>query len=133
VSAVSGTKGAHVSRVKEAGLTAVGLFGDQEARSYLLGVAVLALLLFVAWRTGRAADPGPAVLAAGGVVALYVIRFADGVGFVPGLVPATPLAAIGLARGWSTPARRWALAAALVALPVVWRFEFPGGAAPQWA
>ena len=124
---------AHASRTKEAGLTAVGVDPDQRAQSYLLGLGLLALLAFAAVRAGPGRDPGPAVLAGVGAAAVYVIRFADGLGFVPGLVAATPLAAVGLARGWTTPARRAVAAVALVALPFVWRFQFPGGAAPQWA
>jgi hypothetical protein len=57
---------------------------------------------------------------------------ADGVGFIPGFLSASPLAAAGIAVGWSV--RRWRAVGAvgLVALPVVWLFQFSGGAGPQW-
>src|SRR5439155_10417714 len=131
--AVSGQRGAvsaHVSRVKEAGLTAVALDPDQTTSSYLVGFAVLALLAFAAWRAGGAGDTGPAAIALAGAAALYALRFADGLGFVPGLVAATPLAVVGLTRGWGARAARITLAIALVALPVAWRLQIPGGAAP---
>jgi len=67
------------------------------------------------------------------VVALYLVRAADGLGFVPGMLASTPLAAVGLARGWAAGAtRRLVLFVALASLPLVWAFQFPGGAVPQW-
>jgi hypothetical protein len=121
------------SRVEEAALTTLGLHPRLEASSYLLGAALLALLLMAALR-GRSQDPGPARLALAGAMALYLVRALDGVGFVPGLVAAAPIAVVGAALGWG--AGRWERRlplAVIAALPLVWRLQFTGGAAPQWA
>lgn len=130
VAAGATTTGA--SRVEEALLTGLGLHPRLDAGSYLLGAALLALLLLAVLR-GRSAEVGPARLALVGAAALYVLRASDGLGFVPGLVAAAPLAAAGVALGWD---RRWPQRLPLVtvaALPLVWRLQFTGGAGPQWA
>ena len=57
----------------------------------------------------------------------------DGLGFVPGLIAATPFAAAGLAWGFSDERNRFVALAALLPVPLVLAFQFPGGAAPQWA
>ena len=124
---------ARTRRVKEAMLNAAATTPRQEPTSYLVGFALLGLLAFTAVRASRPGDMGPAVLATAGAGALYLIRFAYGFGFVPGLVAATPIAAVGLVLGWSSRAGRYVLAVGLAALPVVWATQYQGGAAPQWA
>ncbi|HEX2577516.1 MAG TPA: hypothetical protein VHK88_14280, partial [Aquihabitans sp.] len=54
-----------------------------------------------------------------------------GLDFVPGLFVASPLAVVGLvaARGRVSAPFRWA---ALGSLPLVWLFQYVGGAGPQW-
>ena len=121
------------SRLEEAALTTLGLHPRLEASAYLLGAALLALLLMAALR-GRSDDPGPARLAMAGAVALYLVRAADGLGFVPGLVAAAPVAVVGAALGFGPRRWEWRLPlAVLAAMPLVWRFQFTGGASPQWA
>ena len=127
--AVAGADGP--SRLTEALVTAMGLFPNLETFSVVLGAALLGLLVLVARRSD---DPtqGLAALVGAGVCGIYVVRLAGaGVGFVPGLVAAAPLGAVGLAWGWRGPARLVTLLAVLP-LPFVWRFQFTGGAAPQW-
>ena len=133
VAAVSTTGGAAGSRVEEAVLNAAALHPALEAMSYLLGAALLGLLTFAVVRAARPGDAGPAVLAAAGVAALYLIRFLDGLGFVPGLVAATPVAVAGVVLGWWSAASRYVVGVGLLALPIVWGTQFQGGAAPQWA
>lgn len=120
------------SRLEEAVLNAAALHPAMDATAYLVGAVLSVLLAFVVLRASRAGDSGPAVLACAGVAALYAIRFADGPGFVPGLVAATPVAIAGLALGWTSAAARYLLGVGLLALPVVWATQFQGGAAPQW-
>ena len=121
------------SRVEEAALTTLGLHPRLEASAYLLGAALLALLLVAVVR-GRQGDPGPARLALAGAGALYLVRAADGLGFVPGLIAAAPLAVVGAALGWGAGRWEWRFPLAVVAaMPLVWRFQFTGGASPQWA
>ncbi|HEX2701093.1 MAG TPA: hypothetical protein VHM89_12900 [Acidimicrobiales bacterium] len=133
IAGVGGASGVAGTRLQEALLNAAALTPSLEPLPSLIGFGVLGLLAFVAWRASRSGDVGPAVLAAAGVGALYLIRFAEGPGFVPGLVATTPLAAVGLVLGWRTAAGRFVCAVALVALPLVWASQFSGGAAPQWA
>jgi hypothetical protein len=66
-------------------------------------------------------------------VAIGVVVIATGPGFVPGLFAAAPIAGVGLLAG-SRLSRdaRLVRAIALVSLPLVWAFQFTGGALPQW-
>lgn len=131
--AVAGAAG---TRLEEAMLNAAALMPRLEPLSYILGFGLLGFLAYATWRASRASqggDMGPAVLAAAGVGAMYLLRFAAGPGFVPGLVAATPLAVVGLVLGWRSVAGRYTLTVALVSLPLVWATQFSGGASPQWA
>ncbi|MDQ1373801.1 MAG: hypothetical protein QOJ09_1139 [Actinomycetota bacterium] len=120
------------SRIEEAVLTTVGLHPQLDASSYLIGAALLALLLLAALR-GSPGDPGIARLALVGAGLLYLLRAADGLGFVPGMVAAAPLTVVGLTAVWGDRWDRRLPLAAVAALPLVWAFQFTGGAAPQWA
>lgn len=125
------------SRIDEAIVTAASPDAAAGSSSYLAGGALLALLLLFTVRASQGNAGSPlGVGAAVGVVAIYASRFAGGLGFVPGLVAATPLAAVGLALGWrrtAGSAARLVLAVAVGSLPLVWAFQFTGGATPQWA
>ncbi|MET0421285.1 MAG: hypothetical protein ABW073_06245 [Acidimicrobiia bacterium] len=63
---------------------------------------------------------------------LYLERFAQGLGFLPGLLIASPFAAVGIALGWGSRPQRFVLALALLPLPLVWASQYSGGAHPQW-
>ena len=131
--ASAGSSGAQ-SRIDEAALTGLAIDPTFSLAEYLLGVALLGLLLLVARRSERSRNEWRVVrLAAAGVAALYVIRFAGGLGFVPGLIAATPLAAFGLAWAWKDERSRLLALIALAALPLVWAVQYTGGAGPQWA
>ena len=89
------------------------------------------------WGRGASAVPIAAALALGAAlfafgVVVYLVRFAQGWGFVPGLLVASPFAAVGLFLAWSKPALRLPAAIACVALPIVWYAQYQGGADPQW-
>ena len=127
------TTDARKKRVEEAMLNAAAITPRQEPASYVVGFALLGLLAFVAVRAARPGDAGPAAIAAVGAGALYLIRFGYGPGFVPGLVAATPIAAAGLALGWTSRAARYLLGVGVASLPLVWATQYQGGAAPQWA
>jgi hypothetical protein len=121
-------------RAKEALTTAVGLNRFVERTDWLFGGLAV---VFVAYGVTRLVGPARrdrviGTVALAGAAMVYLLRFADGLGFVPGVLSASPLAAAGLAVGWSV--KRWRVvgASALVAVPVVWVFQFSGGANPQW-
>jgi hypothetical protein len=121
-------------RVKEALTTTVGMNLLTTPKDWVFGAVAVVLVMYGAWRLtsadAAARRLGAYALAAAGV--LYGLRLVDGLGFVPGVLTASPLAAAGLAVGWS--ARRWRPlgAVAMLALPVVWLFQYSGGANPQW-
>ena len=63
---------------------------------------------------------------------VYLDRFSQGVGFVPGLLAASPLAAVGIVLAWRARPLRFPVAVAVAALPIAWLSQFSGGADPQW-
>jgi len=119
-------------RVEEAVLTSVGLSPELSTGAYVIGALLLALLALVALRS-TSREPLLAIGAGICALLLYVLRFGQGPGFVPGLIAATPVAAVGLARGWGDVRTRLVLAFGLLPLPLVWAYQFTGGAVPQWA
>ena len=125
-----------VERAKEALVTAVGLNGFEPSTDWLLGGAMVLLVGAGAWCLAR--RPARLPLGVGFfalAAALYVARFSVGLGFVPGLFTACPLAAAGLALGWSRRAGRACGLPALLAvvtLPIVWIAQYSGNAKPQW-
>jgi hypothetical protein len=133
-SATAGGGGSDLAmRLEEALITAAGLLPSADPADIALGVA-LAVALVVAARASTDSTHRRLALGAGAVAAaLYLFRVLEGPGFVPGLVAAAPLAAVGLAFvpvGW---AGRQIAAVALISLPLVWYFQYAGGAVPQWA
>jgi hypothetical protein len=71
-------------------------------------------------------------IAVGVALLVYLMRFRSGLGFVPGLFVASPLAAAGLFVCWREPRARVVGAIACAALPVVWAVQYTGNSWPQW-
>jgi hypothetical protein len=121
-------------RAREAVTTAVGLNRFAFRADWVFGALIVALVAYAALRFAAIdrRDQRLGAVALAVAAFLYVLRFADGLGFVPGVLTASPLAAAGVAVGWSV--RRWRLvgAVALLAVPVVGVFQLTGGANPQW-
>ena len=114
-------------------MTAASPIASVTRSSETLAVILLGLLVVLAALAAARRRPAlPARAAAAAVVALYAVRFAAGLDFVPGMVAAAPLAAVGLVHGWGTRRGRMVVGAAVAALPLVWAFQFQGGAGPQW-
>jgi hypothetical protein len=123
-----------IDRLGDAFRTTVGLnHYDPPAADWLLGaliVGFVAIAVVVLLRGGG--RPLVAWAALAGAAALAVARFSAGLGFLPGMLVASPLAVAGLVAGWArTPTRRVA-AIAVGALPIVWLYQYRGGANPQW-
>ncbi len=123
-----------VARVEDALTTTVGLNDYRGALDWILGgLIVVALAVAARWllaTDGRRRRLGWVALAV--AVLFYALRLKDGLGFLPGLLIASPLAVAGLVVAGHRPEFRRPVAIALLALPVVWVFEYGGGAEPQW-
>jgi hypothetical protein len=122
-------------RAREALTTTVGLFPDTGTGPLLVGAVAVGLIGWAVWRTSHPGDRRVARIAVVGAVALFAVRAVDGLGFVPGLAATAPFAVVGALLAWDRRVRtpgRDAAVMALVALPVVWLFQYSGGAVPQW-
>lgn len=117
-------------RVREAMITTLALPAGGELTDVALGAVAVVLLGWSVLEVRRHPDARLPRILAVVVGAVYLLRFAQGLGFVPGLLVAAPLAVVGLVLGW--PRARLPLLMVLVPLPLVWGFQFTGGAVPQW-
>ena len=132
----TGTGGAMGTRVKEAFTTTIGLgfSGMRPSAEWIVGGAVALMIAAGAWLLTsidrRRVVAGTVLVVVAAVV--YLDRFSQGVGFVPGLLAASPLAAVGIVLAWRAPRLRFLGAVAVAALPIAWLSQFSGGADPQW-
>jgi hypothetical protein len=119
------------TRFREALVTTLGLNRFAPNLDVFVGAIVVALVAYGTWRLLR----GDRRLLGAGLVGLATVflalRFSGGLGFVPGFLTASPFAAVGIGFAVS-PRFRFPAVVALATLPVVWLFQFTGGAGPQW-
>lgn len=118
-------------RAQEAVITTLALRPQRLSSVVVLGCAFAGLLM-LAWVKGRAGDDRLGYLALVGAWLMAVLVILKGLGFVPGLLAATPVAAVAMTARPSTHAHRYVVGCAVAALPLVWAFQFLGGAGPQW-
>ena len=118
-------------RAEEGLQTLVGLTSGTPSVSILLGAAVVAAVA-VAWRAERRSDRTFAVVCVVAAIAVYVADAAGGLGFIPGLLVAFPLAIAGLVPDGRSENERVAVLIAVVALPLVYLFQYLNAAGPQW-
>lgn len=116
-------------RINEALVTSLGMKGASSS-SWVIGIGVIAVLL-LAYRADRRGDR---VLTAvcfvlAGVV--YLVSALADLSFIPGLLLAFPVA-LGALLVRQRGDRGVVLVVALGALPLVWAFQYLGGAGPQW-
>ncbi len=130
--AATGGGGELALRIKEAIVTGLSPIPAVDGEAFVFGAALTAALAYLVWCSWRRRDRVLSVVLATIVGFIYLYRFRDGLGFVPGLVATTPLAVAAVVLGWNRRSARPFLALALVPLPLVFFFQFPGGAAPQW-
>jgi hypothetical protein len=121
-------------RLEDALRTAVGLNDYRGAQDWLFGALIVVALGLAFLRLldddARRRRLGWWALGVAGL--LYVLRFKDGLGFLPGLLVASPLAVVGIVASGRRPSFRRPVTIAAVALPLVWAFQYGGGANPQW-
>jgi hypothetical protein len=131
-SAASGGLSHVGDRVREAAITLLAARPDALAKVVVVGGIFVGLVAgaVVASRRGRP-DVGRGLLVA--AAALHLVLILQGLGFVPGMLIAAPLAVVALATRPTTRAGSYALAVAVGSLPLVWAFQYLGGAFPQWA
>ena len=133
--AAVGTKSQNLpgGRLDDAIVTTLNLQPALDRQGELMGAALLLLLV---WFTAKALRQPPDArflrIIGTVLIALYLVRFLSGAGFVPGMFAAAPIAAVGLVVGLRSWPARYATAVALAALPLVWLTMFTGGAVPQW-
>lgn len=129
-----GAGGSYVTlRLKEAVITSFSPFPASDAASLLLAFTLACAIAYLVWGSIKNFDQRGLFVVAGLIGVLYLVRLASGLGFVPGLVAASPIAVAGVVWGWVDKAAKIPVLLAVVPLPLVFAFQFPGGAAPQWA
>jgi len=117
-------------RIREAFTTLFSVRPSDGGEAVGLLLVVLVVAAVVYQRRDSRVGRGALVVAAG----LHLAVIAGGLDFVPGMLVAAPLAVVGLV-AWSsamTPVARYAYGVAVLSLPLVWWFQFLGGARPQW-
>ena len=132
--AASGGGGGVGTRLQEALTTTLGINRYHVPTDWLLG-AVLVLAIAVAGHrlvTTERATPAVGWFVLGLAGLGYAAWIADGLGFLPGLLVASPLAVVGLVAAGRVPGAGRLVAIGLLALPLVWAFQYGGGANPQW-
>ncbi|MGI8791931.1 MAG: hypothetical protein ACR2H3_01925 [Acidimicrobiales bacterium] len=136
-SLTTGAGSAFSGRARDAVLTSVGVFADTTAASFGLGALGAAALIVLGYWAIHGRPPllvlSRGVLACGALVAVTMAT--AGLGFVPGWLPAAPLAAAGL---WAVDRRGdesrvvLVVVAAVLALPGVWMTSHVGLLSAQW-
>jgi hypothetical protein len=118
-------------RLREVGITFLAVRSD--TLPVMVGHGALVAVV-VGCAVVGARRPDRRLLAVGLIAAfaLHLVAMARGLGFVPGLLAASPLAIIALLGLEPRRSGRYVQFVALLSLPLVWTFQFVGGALPQW-
>jgi hypothetical protein len=127
----SGDSGELGLRLEEGLRTTFATAATDSWSPVLLGM-LLTVGVVAAVSAGRRISSDRVPLVALGLGTFTVLVVAPGLGFVPGLFAAFPVAAAAFAVRGPAPGARVMVAAAVATLPVVWAFQFIGGAGPQW-
>lgn len=120
-------------RVGEALVALTAVNGYTTSLDTLVGAVIVASVCVGVFSL---TEPRPrvavAATAAGLAVVLYAVRFGAGVGYVPGLLTACPLAAVGVVALVRRSAWWFLGLLALAPLPVVWLTQYAGTQRFQW-
>lgn len=118
-------------RVEEGLQTSLGLVSADAVVSALLGAGVVVAIV-AAVRAERRGDRVFAVVCLAAAGAVYMANAVGGLGFIPGLLVAFPLAIMALVPFERSSNAILVTMIALLALPLVYLFQYVGGAGPQW-
>lgn len=129
--AASGGFGDLSLRAEEGLRTTFAMSATSSWGPVVLGI-FLAVAVSLATAAGHRVPAERRIWIVTGLVLFTILTVLPGLGFVPGLFPAFPVAAAGLAVPRVSGRALGLSGAAIVALPVVWLFQFIGGAGPQW-
>ena len=121
-------------RIHEAAVTTTGL--NRFAGSSDLWLGALMVLLIgtaaIAWTRSERPAGAAAVASVVAVPSMYIVVRGNELGFIPGLLTASPFAVVGLFLCWKQR-RAWPVVViALVSMLGVWLTQYLGGASPQW-
>ncbi len=132
VGTASGAGAGAVERLHVGLITLVFPFNDEHPLSYVLGLGLLAALLWwSATRLSGSANTLPTSVLRAAALCVGVVWLLFGLRFVPGLVPTTPLAVVGAV---ALVRHRQVLIGtlALAPVPLVLAVQFTEGAYAQW-
>jgi hypothetical protein len=121
-------------RFHEAAVTTTGLNRFAGSLDTWLGAVMVLLLGTAAIAWTRSDRPGGAAAVASlvAVPSMYIVARWNELGFIPGLLTASPLAAVGLFLAWKQRRALPVIVIALVSMLGVWLTQYLGGANPQW-
>ncbi len=120
------------TRIEDALTTFVGLNNFRTPTDWVLGALVVGVFGAAVVAAFDASRRRMAPLLVAAATLLWILPLSDGLGFLPGLLTASPLAVVGLFVAARDRAFRIPVVVALGALPLVWAFQYTGGANPQW-
>lgn len=118
-------------RAKEALITWFGTPSFDYPGDVLVGAAMVGSLA-LAWWAHRRSEARIALLAVATAGVCLLLALSSGLGFVPGALVASPVAAAALVAPRWSPERAVLVAAVLAATFLTWLYQYTGGAGPQW-
>lgn len=132
VAGVTGSTGDLALRVREAAVTWFGVPGLGYPQSVVAGVIIVGSIVGVVLMSRSSIPRGVPLAAAVGVVCAVVVGSA-GLGFVSGALITSPMAVVAVISARRLPAMQvWLVVTAFVMTVLIWRFQYTGGAGPQW-
>lgn len=120
-----------VQRLEQAALTTVGLLPTTSHAALALGAMATGGLVLIGVALRRPDRRIALALGSTAITVGAVVRAIEGLGFIPGALPAAPLAGGAFGTG-RNPVRRLLVATAIGALPLVWAVQWRGGLEAQW-
>jgi len=133
VAGIAGGAGNGVhNRLDLAATTATALNGFSASFDWIVGAVALGVFCLGVWllRSPARRLTGAVLVALAALVYLLVAH--GGAWWIPGLLSASPLAALGLVFTWRRSSTRLLGVLALAPVPLVWASQFSGTMRPQW-